>query len=76
MHGETLKIMPLVCAHKNENIPGRTLVEVLVFSLRQRKDDSFLARGRSGIAYSDYCISTINCSCRYLKIQGQHSISK
>jgi hypothetical protein len=34
-------------------------VEFLVFSLRQRKGDSFLARGRSGITNSDYCISTI-----------------
>jgi len=72
----TSNIMPLVCAQKYENIPGRTWVELLVFSLRQRKGDSFLARGRSGITNSDYCISTISCSCRHLKIQDQHSISK
>lgn len=73
---ENLKIMPLVCAQKNRNIPGRTWVEFLLFFLRQRKGDSFLARGRSGIINSDYCITTISCSYRRLKIQGQHSISK
>ena len=72
----TSNIMSLVCAQKNENIPGRTWVEFLVFFLRQRNGDSFLARGRSGITNSDYCIPTNSCSCRHLKIWGQHSISK
>jgi hypothetical protein len=67
--------MPLICAQKNENIPGRTWVEFLVFSLRQRKGDSFLARGRSGITNSRL-LYFYYCNCRHLKIQGQHSISK
>jgi len=73
---KTSNIMPLVCARKNENIPGRTWVDFLVFFHRQRNGDSYLSRDRSGITNSDYCISTISCSCRHLKTQGQHSISK
>jgi hypothetical protein len=57
----SLFIVPNVtglCPEKLRKLSRKNLF--LMFSLRQRKADSFLARGRSGITNTDYCIPNIS----------------